>query len=165
MITLQLFLEQLLPSEPAEPCRKKIKLSDDDDEETTKQKPPPPVTFQLNVPSLISHQDMPVQSDNPDPNHQEPSPPSQELSTIDQPQNLSTRVISSAKPNYTYTDLITLALKDKTSLTVSEIYQWITSVQFMLQLKSIKIPILVKISPTSKLRMIAGKTVSDTTSR
>ena len=34
--------------------------------------------------------------------------------------------ISSNKPNYTYTDLITLALKDKTSLTVSEIYQWIT---------------------------------------
>ena len=30
------------------------------------------------------------------------------------------------KPNYTYTDLITLALKDKTSLTVSGIYQWIT---------------------------------------
>ena len=34
--------------------------------------------------------------------------------------------ISSNKPNYTYTDLITLALRDKTSLTVSEIYQWIT---------------------------------------
>ena len=34
--------------------------------------------------------------------------------------------ISTNKPNYTYTDLITLALKDKTSLTVSEIYQWIT---------------------------------------
>ena len=33
--------------------------------------------------------------------------------------------ISSHKPNYTYTDLITLALRDKTSLTVSEIYQWI----------------------------------------
>ena len=36
------------------------------------------------------------------------------------------RQVSSAKPNYTYTDLITLALRDKTSLTVSEIYQWIT---------------------------------------
>ncbi len=35
------------------------------------------------------------------------------------------RPVSSAKPNYTYTDLITLALRDKTSLTVSEIYQWI----------------------------------------
>ena len=35
------------------------------------------------------------------------------------------RQLSSAKPNYTYTDLITLALRDKTSLTVSEIYQWI----------------------------------------
>ena len=34
--------------------------------------------------------------------------------------------VSSAKPNYTYTDLITLALKDKTALTVSGIYQWIT---------------------------------------
>ena len=33
---------------------------------------------------------------------------------------------SGAKPNYTYTDLITLALKDKTALTVSGIYQWIT---------------------------------------
>ena len=31
-----------------------------------------------------------------------------------------------AKPNYTYTDLITLALKDKTALTVSGIYNWIT---------------------------------------
>ena len=31
-----------------------------------------------------------------------------------------------AKPNYTYTDLITLALKDKTALTVSGIYQWIS---------------------------------------
>ena len=31
-----------------------------------------------------------------------------------------------SKPNYTYTDLITLALRDKTSLTVSGIYQWIT---------------------------------------
>ena len=30
------------------------------------------------------------------------------------------------KPNYTYTDLITLALKDKTALTVSGIYQWIS---------------------------------------
>merc|ERR1712012_202978 len=30
------------------------------------------------------------------------------------------------KPNYTYTDLITLALRDKTALTVSGIYQWIT---------------------------------------
>ena len=38
------------------------------------------------------------------------------------------RQISSAKPNYTYTDLITLALRDKTQLTVSEIYQWIRSV-------------------------------------
>ena len=37
------------------------------------------------------------------------------------------RQISRAKPNYTYTDLITLALRDKTSLTVSEIYQWIRS--------------------------------------
>ena len=31
-----------------------------------------------------------------------------------------------SKPNYTYTDLITLALRDKTALTVSGIYQWIT---------------------------------------
>ena len=31
-----------------------------------------------------------------------------------------------SKPNYTYTDLITLALKDKTALTVSGIYNWIT---------------------------------------
>ena len=31
-----------------------------------------------------------------------------------------------SKPNYTYTDLITLALKDKTALTVSGIYQWIS---------------------------------------
>ena len=30
------------------------------------------------------------------------------------------------KPNYTYTDLITLALRDRASLTVSGIYQWIT---------------------------------------
>ena len=30
-----------------------------------------------------------------------------------------------SKPNYTYTDLITLALRDKTALTVSGIYQWI----------------------------------------
>lgn len=55
------------------------------------------------------------------------------------PLNLSHMPVSSAplssqpcseagghKPNYTYTDLITLALKDKTSLTVSGIYQWIT---------------------------------------
>ena len=34
--------------------------------------------------------------------------------------------VNRAKPNYTYTDLITLALKDKTALTVSGIYQWIT---------------------------------------
>ena len=33
--------------------------------------------------------------------------------------------VSAAKPNYTYTDLITLALRDKTALTVSGIYQWI----------------------------------------
>ena len=39
---------------------------------------------------------------------------------------VETLEISSNKPNYTYTDLITLALRDKTSLTVSEIYQWIT---------------------------------------
>eukprot|EP00090_Calanus_glacialis_P028257 TRINITY_DN45445_c0_g1_i1.p1 TRINITY_DN45445_c0_g1~~TRINITY_DN45445_c0_g1_i1.p1 ORF type:complete len:411 (-),score=71.58 TRINITY_DN45445_c0_g1_i1:55-1158(-) len=50
----------------------------------------------------------------------------QEVSPLEHPQNLTTRVISSAKPNFTYTDLITLALKDKTSLTVSGIYQWIT---------------------------------------
>ena len=31
-----------------------------------------------------------------------------------------------SKPNYTYTDLITLALRDKTALTVSGIYQWIS---------------------------------------
>ena len=36
------------------------------------------------------------------------------------------RTISSAKPNSTYTDLITLALKDKEALTVSGIYQWIS---------------------------------------
>ena len=131
MLTVQPFLEQLLTSEPAEPCRKKIKLSVEDEADTTK--PPPPIAFQLNVPSLNSHQEMALttigHSDN-----QEPSPPivpspsthPQDLPTTDQPQNLSTRVISSAKPNYTYTDLITLALKDKTSLTVSEIYQWIT---------------------------------------
>ena len=43
------------------------------------------------------------------------------------PQSVSppAEISSSAKPNYTYTDLITLALRDKTSLTVSEIYQWI----------------------------------------
>ena len=41
------------------------------------------------------------------------------------PPVLPRRQPSSAKPNYTYTDLITLALRDKTSLTVSEIYQWI----------------------------------------
>ena len=40
--------------------------------------------------------------------------------------NLSSQPVSAAKPNYTYTDLITLALRDKTSLTVSGIYQWIT---------------------------------------
>ena len=34
--------------------------------------------------------------------------------------------VNMTKPNYTYTDLITLALKDKTALTVSGIYQWIT---------------------------------------
>ena len=34
--------------------------------------------------------------------------------------------VNVTKPNYTYTDLITLALKDKTALTVSGIYQWIT---------------------------------------
>ena len=33
---------------------------------------------------------------------------------------------SDRKPPYTYTDLITQALKDKTALTVSGIYQWIT---------------------------------------
>ena len=33
------------------------------------------------------------------------------------------------KPNYTYTDLITLALRDKTALTVSGIYQWIRWLQ------------------------------------
>lgn len=36
------------------------------------------------------------------------------------------RIISTSKPNSTYTDLITLALKEKFSLTVSGIYQWIT---------------------------------------
>ena len=30
------------------------------------------------------------------------------------------------KPPYTYTDLITQALKDRTALTVSGIYNWIT---------------------------------------
>ena len=34
-----------------------------------------------------------------------------------------------SKPNYTYTDLITLALRDKTALTVSGIYQWIRWLQ------------------------------------
>jgi len=48
------------------------------------------------------------------------------LSYSPYPAEPSVRVVSSAKPNYTYTDLITLALKDKTSLTVSGIYQWIT---------------------------------------
>ena len=41
------------------------------------------------------------------------------------PHFLPRRQISTAKPNYTYTDLISLALRDRTSLTVSEIYQWI----------------------------------------
>ena len=38
----------------------------------------------------------------------------------------ATQSRSDRKPPYTYTDLITQALKDKTALTVSGIYQWIT---------------------------------------
>ena len=34
-------------------------------------------------------------------------------------------VISSEKPKYTYRELITLALADKTCLTLSNIYNWI----------------------------------------
>ena len=48
-------------------------------------------------------------------------------------------MVSSAKPNYTYTDLITLALKDKTSLTVSGIYQWITYVHYPIILSTLLI--------------------------
>ena len=53
------------------------------------------------------------------------SPPSPAYHPL-KPQFLP-RQISRAKPNYTYTDLISLALRDRTSLTVSEIYQWIRS--------------------------------------
>ena len=46
---------------------------------------------------------------------------------------------STPKPNYTYKELITLALRDKTSLTVIEIYQWIRSGSDLKQRKLIVI--------------------------
>ena len=54
---------------------------------------------------------------------QQPAPTAPLPLTLELP---ACRTVSAAKPNYTYTDLITLALRDKTSLTVSGIYQWIT---------------------------------------
>ena len=72
--------------------------------------------------------------------------------------------ISSNKPNYTYTDLITLALRDKTSLTVSEIYQWIRSGNHSSprsgENKNFDFP--VKISHTFVRTMTGGRTVSAT---
>ena len=45
------------------------------------------------------------------------------------PATSSSSASDGSKPNYTYTDLITLALRDKTALTVSGIYQWIRWLQ------------------------------------
>ena len=45
---------------------------------------------------------------------------------LDKEAATSSSASDGSKPNYTYTDLITLALRDKTALTVSGIYQWIT---------------------------------------
>ena len=71
------------------------------------------------------------------------------------------RQLSSAKPNYTYTDLITLALRDKTSLTVSEIYQWIRSAKSRSG-ENKKFDFPVKISHTFVRTMTGGRTVSAT---
>ena len=88
----------------------------------------PPASLQLPAPlSLVtvSSPPLPTQSPpslapaSPTPSYQPQSLPVEQAS-------LPSRTISSAKPNSTYTDLITLALKDKISLTVSGIYQWIT---------------------------------------
>ena len=136
---MHLYLEQPLSCDPMEPCKKKIKLSKEPGAEPVEEAPVSPVAFHLNVPSLPPHQETTtintlVHTDNfndneqpfaQSPVHQE-AQINQEVSPLEHPQNLTTRVISSAKPNFTYTDLITLALKDKTSLTVSGIYQWIT---------------------------------------
>jgi len=79
----------------AEPCKKRIKLTEEEAYPGKEECSP----INLSYTTVSTY----------------PSPPSQGV-----------KVVSSAKPNYTYTDLITLALKDKTSLTVSGIYQWIT---------------------------------------
>ena len=49
------------------------------------------------------------------------SPPTEELGRLEK-ENLTG---SNEKPKYTYRELITLALMDKTSLTLSNIYSWI----------------------------------------
>ena len=48
---------------------------------------------------------------------------------LDKETATSSSASDGSKPNYTYTDLITLALRDKTALTVSGIYQWIRWLQ------------------------------------
>ena len=125
-------LAQTEDGENEQPLRKKMKLNIST--ETKSSENQSPIAFQLNIPAhpiqhgtmttnpattinLVSKVRTPLHSLNPETQSplQPPLPHSEKLNTI-----------SGAKPNYTYTDLITLALKDKTSLTVSGIYQWIT---------------------------------------
>ena len=70
------------------------------------------------APLNLSHFPQPQHPSPPQLQHQPPPP----ASVVSEPE----RVAEGSKPNYTYTDLITLALKDKTALTVSGIYNWIT---------------------------------------
>ena len=101
----------------AEPCKKKIKLCEDNESFSSHfdSYPSSPInlSYSNNETSNFNIQSQSQQSDDSE---------SQPIEC----QPVQTRIISNAKPNYTYTDLITLALKDKTSLTVSAIYQWIT---------------------------------------
>ena len=48
---------------------------------------------------------------------------SSETNSVDEKEN--SIVISKEKPKYTYRELITLALADRTCLTLSNIYAWI----------------------------------------
>ena len=102
------------PDNEEEPCTKKLKLSEEYKSFSPQDDPYPSSPINLSFSNISSTNE------------------TSSLTSLSQqnddcePQPVPIRAISSAKPNYTYTDLITLALKDKTSLTVSGIYQWIT---------------------------------------
>ena len=105
----------------AEPSKKRIKLSQEYEVPPAREDSYPGSPINLSYSTLSPKNDGSTFHDSPQPQAKiQPEP------QIEQPQPTPARIISSAKPNYTYTDLITLALKDKTSLTVSGIYQWIT---------------------------------------